>query len=197
MNATCAQNKFRKCKATTAEVVLEDFCLDLGSKEVPSYCASEEPKWITCNMSHTGSLSSSGAVCRGLQGCAKPGKAGTKELALGQGKLVWPPWGCDTEKAEPIAQPPKFKVVRLLSGLIPTILFISGSGCAWLSVLTGAYFWLVEGFPSVTSCSREKCVFSFCVLFKPHKPNKKPDIFLRGMIKRIIIHFYYADVIPR
>lgn len=49
-------------------------------------------------------LSALGAVCRALQGCEKPGKAGKKDLAL-----AWVgETGCGTGKAEPIAQHPEF-----------------------------------------------------------------------------------------
>lgn len=55
MNATCTQNRSRKCKPTDPQQKQSwrTFCLNSGSKEVLPYCASEEVKWTDFKMHYT------------------------------------------------------------------------------------------------------------------------------------------------
>lgn len=75
------------------------------------------------------------------------------------GKLESCPCGCDTEKAQPVAQPLKSRVVGLLSSLIPTLWFISGRGL-YLTVSSDSSRFLIEGgVPSGASCSTKNACF--------------------------------------
>lgn len=162
MNATCTQNRFRKCKPTDPQQKQSwrTFCLNLGSKEVLPYCASEEVKWTDFKMRCTIHSFSPGSCVQGTSRLQKAWQGWSKGPWSGMDENWYPVLVAVTVRKLSLLLSPwnpewwgSFLVWFLLSDLSMAV------DCTWLSVLTAACFLIVEGLPSGTSCSRENACF--------------------------------------
>lgn len=116
------------------------------------------------------------------------------------GKLVSCPCGCDTEKAEPIAQPLKSRMMRLLSGLTPTLWFVSGRGLYLTVSSDSSMLFNSRRFSQWSKLQQRKYLFSFCVslnlknliisLMFSYMEGLKEKIFI-GFMRKFIVNKQY------